>query len=176
MLEDRLTSRFNQGLVTDVQLPDLETRIAILAQPLRREGDASRVPDDVLLLIADRLRNNVRDLEGCLVRLLAVASLRPPRHHHRARRGGDPPVVDPEPDHMSPEPDRERGGEPFLGPDRRAVRAAAHQDDRAASPGANVLASSAHRHVAGGNRTGVRRSRSHHRAVRLRQGRRSGGQ
>jgi chromosomal replication initiator protein len=75
MLEERLTSRFNQGLVTDIKQPDLETRIAILRNLSAIEGDGLRVPDDVLLLIADRIRNNIRDLEGCLVRLLAVASL-----------------------------------------------------------------------------------------------------
>jgi chromosomal replication initiator protein len=75
MLEDRLTSRFNQGLVTDVQQPDLETRIAILRNRVAVEGGGLSVPDTVLLLIADRIRSNIRDLEGCLVRLLAYASL-----------------------------------------------------------------------------------------------------
>ena len=75
MLEERLTSRFNQGLVGDVQQPDLETRIAILRNRCALEGDGLRIPDDVLLLIADRIRNNIRDLEGCLVRLIAIASL-----------------------------------------------------------------------------------------------------
>jgi chromosomal replication initiator protein len=74
-LEARLTSRFNQGLVTDVQQPDLETRIAILRNRCEREGAGVRLPEDVLLLIADRIRNNIRDLEGCLVRLLATSSL-----------------------------------------------------------------------------------------------------
>jgi len=74
-LEERLTSRFNQGLVTDIQQPDLETRIAILGNRFEQEGEGRALPEDVLLLIADRIRSNIRDLEGCLVRLLAVASL-----------------------------------------------------------------------------------------------------
>ena len=74
-LEDRLISRFNQGLVADTQLPDLETRIAILRQRCEQETNGLRLADDVVLLIADRVRGNVRDLEGCLVRLMAVASL-----------------------------------------------------------------------------------------------------
>jgi chromosomal replication initiator protein len=74
-LEDRLISRFNQGLVTDVKQADLETRIAILRNRCEQEGCDVRVPDDALLLIADRIRTNIRDLEGCLVRLLAVGSL-----------------------------------------------------------------------------------------------------
>jgi chromosomal replication initiator protein len=74
-LEDRLISRFNQGLVADIQQPDLETRIAILRQRCEQETGGVRLADDVVLLIADRVRGNVRDLEGCLVRLMAVASL-----------------------------------------------------------------------------------------------------
>jgi chromosomal replication initiator protein len=75
MLEERLISRFNQGLVTDILHPDLETRLAILRNICEHEGSGVQLPDDVLLLIADRIRNNVRDLEGCLVRVLAIGSL-----------------------------------------------------------------------------------------------------
>ncbi|HYM81107.1 MAG TPA: chromosomal replication initiator protein DnaA [Candidatus Limnocylindria bacterium] len=74
-IEERLTSRFNQGLVTDIQQPDLETRLAILKNRYELEGANLRLPEDVLLLIADRIRNNIRDLEGCLVRVLALSSL-----------------------------------------------------------------------------------------------------
>jgi chromosomal replication initiator protein len=74
-IEQRLVSRFNQGLITDVQQPDLETRLAILHNRCEREGPGVHLPEDVLLLIADRIRNNVRDLEGCLVRVLALGSL-----------------------------------------------------------------------------------------------------
>ncbi len=75
MLEERLTSRFNQGLVCDIKMPDLETRLAILHSRHERDGEGVRVPDDAFLLMADRIRNNVRDLEGCLVRVLALGSL-----------------------------------------------------------------------------------------------------
>jgi chromosomal replication initiator protein len=74
-LEERLISRFNQGLVADTQQPDLETRIAILRARADEDPANARLGDDVVLLIADRVRGNVRELEGCLVRLLAVASL-----------------------------------------------------------------------------------------------------
>jgi chromosomal replication initiator protein len=74
-LEERLISRFNQGLVTDVKQPDLETRTAILRNRCAQAGQGLSLPDDILLLIADRIRNNIRDLEGCLVRLIAIASL-----------------------------------------------------------------------------------------------------
>jgi chromosomal replication initiator protein len=75
MLEERLTSRFNQGLVCDIKMPDVETRLAILRSRYERDGEGVRLPDDAFLLIADRIRNNVRDLEGCLVRVLALGSL-----------------------------------------------------------------------------------------------------
>ncbi len=103
MLEERLTSRFNQGLVTDVQQPDLETRIAILRNRCAMEDQGPRVPADVLLLIADRIRNNIRDLEGCLVRLLAVASL---VHRDITIDLAEEVLgqyVNPEPDHLTPE-------------------------------------------------------------------------
>jgi chromosomal replication initiator protein len=74
-MEERLISRFNQGLVADTQQPDLETRIAILRARADEDTGNARLADDVVLLIADRVRGNVRELEGCLVRLLAVASL-----------------------------------------------------------------------------------------------------
>jgi chromosomal replication initiator protein len=75
MLEERLISRFNQGLVTDIKQPDLETRLAILRNRCDEEPADLKPPDDILLMIADRIRNNVRDLEGCLVRVLALGSL-----------------------------------------------------------------------------------------------------
>lgn len=103
MLEERLTSRFNQGLVTDIQQPDLETRIAILRNRAALEGGGVRLPDDVLLLIADRIRNNIRDLEGCLVRLIAVASL---THREISTELAEDVLqhyVNPEPDHLTPE-------------------------------------------------------------------------
>lgn len=72
-LEERLRSRFLSGLITDVQPPDLETRIAILRK--KSEGLRSRVPDDVLEFIAVNVKDNIRELEGALIRVSAFASL-----------------------------------------------------------------------------------------------------
>ena len=103
MLEERLTSRFNQGLVTDIEHPDLETRMAILRNRIEQDGDGVVLPDDVLLLIADRIRSNIRDLEGCLVRVLALGSL---LHQEITLAMAEQVLqhyVNPEPDRMTPE-------------------------------------------------------------------------
>jgi chromosomal replication initiator protein len=70
---DKLRSRFEWGLTVDIQPPDLETRIAILKK--KCELEALNVPNDVILLIAESMRNNIRDMEGSLNRVAAFASL-----------------------------------------------------------------------------------------------------
>ena len=72
-LEDRLVSRFEWGLITDIQPPDLETRIAILQKKVRADGIALN-DDEVLMLIASRVPTNIRELEGCLTRVVAFSS------------------------------------------------------------------------------------------------------
>ncbi len=72
-LEDRLRSRFKQGLITDVQPPDLETRLAILRNKAERE--ATWIPPEVLEFIATNITENIRVLEGALIRVAAFASL-----------------------------------------------------------------------------------------------------
>jgi chromosomal replication initiator protein len=72
-LEDRLVSRFEWGLITDIQPPDLETRVAILQKKIRADG-IDLADDDVLMLIASRVPTNIRELEGCLTRVLAYSS------------------------------------------------------------------------------------------------------
>jgi chromosomal replication initiator protein len=72
-LEDRLRSRFEWGLITDIQPPDLETRLAILRK--KAEPEPTHVPDEVLEFIANHITNNIRELEGALIRVSAYASL-----------------------------------------------------------------------------------------------------
>lgn len=72
-LEERLVSRFEWGLVTDIQPPDLETRIAILRKKAERE--VVGVPDDVTFFLANRIKSNIRELEGALIRVIAYSSL-----------------------------------------------------------------------------------------------------
>ena len=72
-LEDRLRTRFEWGLITDVQPPDLETRIAILRKKAAQER--LNAPPDVLEFIASKIQSNIRELEGALIRVTAFASL-----------------------------------------------------------------------------------------------------
>ncbi|MEY2581963.1 MAG: chromosomal replication initiator protein [Ilumatobacteraceae bacterium] len=72
-LEERLRGRFKWGLITDIQPPDLETRLAILRN--KAERDHSPVPSETLELIASRITTNIRELEGALIRVTAYASL-----------------------------------------------------------------------------------------------------
>lgn len=71
--EDRMRSRFEWGLITDVQVPDLETRIAILRK--KAQSEKILVPDDILEFMASKVSSNIRELEGTLIRVTAFASL-----------------------------------------------------------------------------------------------------
>ena len=73
-LEERLHSRFEWGLIADIQPPDLETKVAILKR--KADLDGIKLPDNVALFIASKIKSNVRELEGSLVRLTAYASLK----------------------------------------------------------------------------------------------------
>src|SRR5947209_469524 len=75
-LEDRLISRFEWGLVADIGHPDLEHRIAILRKKAEQDHLELTIPDDVLRFIAEHVRTSVRELEGCIIKLLLFASLK----------------------------------------------------------------------------------------------------
>lgn len=72
-LEDRLRSRFEWGLITDIQAPDLETRIAILRK--KANVDNLDIPNEVMHFIATKIQSNIRELEGALIRIVAYSSL-----------------------------------------------------------------------------------------------------
>ncbi len=83
MLEDRLVSRFHWGLLADIGKPDFETRVAILKK--KASEDDTILPEDVAHLIAENVVSNIRELEGCLIRLMAFA--------HLAKRSIDLPLA-----------------------------------------------------------------------------------
>ncbi|OGW74816.1 MAG: chromosomal replication initiation protein DnaA [Omnitrophica bacterium RBG_13_46_9] len=72
-LEERLISRFEWGLITDIQPPDFETRIAILRK--KCEAETIHLPDDFFFLLAEKVKTNIRELEGALIRVVAYAKL-----------------------------------------------------------------------------------------------------
>ncbi len=73
-LEERLHSRFEWGLIADIEPPDLETKVAILKR--KADLDGYHLPDDIAIFMAGKIKSNVRELEGSLVRLVAIASLK----------------------------------------------------------------------------------------------------
>jgi chromosomal replication initiator protein len=73
-LEERLHSRFEWGLIADIEPPDLETKVAILKR--KADLDGVHLPDEIAFFIAGKVRSNIRELEGSLVRLVAISSLR----------------------------------------------------------------------------------------------------
>ena len=73
-LEERLHSRFEWGLIADIEPPDLETKVAILKR--KADLDGVTLPDDVAFFIASKVKHNIRELEGSLIRLIAISSLR----------------------------------------------------------------------------------------------------
>ena len=72
-LEERLRSRFEWGLIADIQPPDLETKVAILRK--KAEAENARLPDDVALFIATNCKSNIRELEGALIKVIAYSSM-----------------------------------------------------------------------------------------------------
>ncbi len=72
-LEERLRSRFEWGLITDIQPPDLETRVAILRKKAKAEN--LEIPNEAIMYIANHINTNIRELEGALIRVIAYSSL-----------------------------------------------------------------------------------------------------
>ena len=162
-LEERLRSRFEWGLITDIQPPDLETRIAILRKKVKADQIEIRDPE-LLTFIASRVSTNIRELEGALTRVVAFSSLT-----------GRPLSVELAQDVLKDVfPQGESGADldrADPGARLRALRRHARRADRRpplaehrlSAAGRDVPLARAHRLVAAEDRQGVRRPRPHHR-------------
>ena len=109
-IEDRLRSRFEWGLITDIQPPEFETRLAILRKKAESEH-LDGIPDAVLGFIAENVVDNVRELEGSLIRVAAYSSLHRVAAHRRRRPARCSPTCCPRPapgDHPAADPRRDR--------------------------------------------------------------------
>ena len=150
-LEDRLRSRFLSGLITEVQPPELETRLAILQTKAEHEHVA--VPDDVLEFIATHVKENIRELEGALIRVTAFASL---NHQPMSRELAEVVLSDivsaDQPRRITPQVILEATSETFgfsveelCGPNRRRPLVTARQVEHVRLPGADRLQLPRHR-------------------------------
>ena len=163
-LEDRLRTRFEWGLITDVQPPELETRIAILRK--KAQMDRLDVPGDVLELIASSIERNIRELEGALIRVTAFASLnKTPIDKSLAEIVLRDLISDCQ--HHADQHRDDHGGHRGVLRDHRRGAPRPRQDPRpgAVPPDRDVSVPRAHRPVPAQDRPGVR-PRPHHGHVR----------
>ena len=136
-LEDRLRSRFLSGLITEIDPPDLETRLAILRT--KAESDHDDIPDDVLEFIATHVKNNIRELEGALIRVTAFASLnREPISLDLAERVLSDIVSAGEPRRITPEMILDATAASYGFTHRRHLRPQPHPAPRHRPPGGHV--------------------------------------
>ena len=160
-LEERLRSRFEWGLITDIQPPDLETRIAILRKKVKT--DAIAVPDaEVLTFIAGRISTNIRELEGALTRVVALSSL---TGRAMTTELAQDVLKDVFPQgevaDVSIKGIQETRLRPLRPHPRGALRGQALAEHRLSPPGRDVPLARAHRLLAPQDRQGVRRPRPH---------------
>ncbi len=162
-IEDRLRSRFEWGLIADIQPPDLETKVAILQK--KAESEQVMLPTDVALFIASNIRSNVRELEGALIRLTAYSSLTGGEINLQTAQDVLKNLIDSQVRKITIESIQKAVS--------RAVRVAAGGDQgqeqlarhRLSAADCHVPGQAPDRCVAAGDRTSIRRQASHHRAA-----------
>ena len=157
--EDRLRSRFEWGLIADIQPPDLETKVAILQK--KAESEQTQLPTDVALFIASNVRTNVRELEGALVRLIAWCSM----HGVEITLAVDAAVPEAVHRHAGAQ-DHHRDDSAHRGRAVRHARRGAEAEeqlapDRGAAADRDVPGQAADRGLAAGDRAAVRRQAPH---------------
>ena len=173
-LEDRLRSRFLSGLITEIDPPDLETRLAILRSKCLSEHQD--VPDDVLEFIASHVKDNIRELEGALIRICAFANLnKEPISLAQAEKVLSDLVLAGEPRRITPQMilDATSAQLRLLG--RGHLRSQPHPPARHRPPGRHVPDQGAHGLQLSGHRAGLRQARPHDRHPRRGQDHRPDG-
>ena len=161
-LEDRLRSRFLSGLITEIDPPDLETRLAILRS--KAEADHEDIPHDVLEFIATHVKNNIRELEGALIRVTAFAKLnREPISLPLAERVLSDIVIADEPRRITPQMILEATAARYGFTHRRDLRSQPHPAARDRPPGRDVPGQEPHGLQLSGHRPGLRGPGPHHR-------------
>ena len=161
-IEERLRSRFEWGLIADIQPPDLETKIAILQK--KADSEHVQLPDDVAEYIARAIKSNIRELEGALIRLMAYASLTGVEMNLSTAQQVLQNIIETQEKKVTIEQIQKRVGEHL-----RLARAGSQgpqqlQSDRLPAPGCHVPREAAHLRFASRDRPPVRRQASHHRA------------
>ena len=168
-IEDRLRSRFEWGLITDIQPPEFETRLAILRKKAESEH-LDGIPDAVLGFIAENVVDNVRELEGSLIRVAAYSSLhRVPLTEDVAKEVLSDLLPASRPRVITPQLILDETAKMFGWTDRRALRQEPAPAARHRPPDRHVRVPGAHRLQLPEDRRGVRRPRPHHRDARLRE-------
>ena len=162
-IEERLRSRFEWGLIADIQPPDLETKIAILQK--KAESEQVRLADDVAEYIARSIKSNMRELEGALIRLIAYASLTGAEVNLATAQQVLKNIIEIQEKKVTIEQIQKRVGEHFgLRAQDLKVRIE-FESDRVPAPGGHVHGEAAHFGVVAGNRPAIWRKASHHSAA-----------
>ena len=164
-LDDRLRSRFGQGVVVDIGRPDVETRIAILRRQVKVDGNTIGEPE-ALEYIASRVSTNIRELVGALRRVVGFASITHSEVTLEVAREALKDILPPiysQP--ITIDAGTKRGRPPVRLSRERPARRQAHRRRHLPAPHRHVSLPRAHRGLAAADRRSVRRSRSQHRAV-----------
>ena len=162
-IEERLRSRFEWGLIADIQPPDLETKIAILQK--KADNERVRLPDDVAEYIARAIKSNIRELEGALIRLMAYASLTGAEINLSTAQQVLKNIIETQEKKVTIEQIQKRVGEHFGLARAGSESPQQFQGDRFPAPGRHVPREAAHLRFAAGNRQAVWRQASHHGAA-----------
>ena len=164
-MEERLRSRFEWGLIADIQPPDMETKAAIVAKKAEQEGIT--VPEDVAMFLANNIKSNVRELEGSLIRLGAYASLTGRQITLELARTVLRDVITEKETGNRPGRDNKARGRPLPDKDIRDKVQETDPEPGAPPAGGDVFMQDGRRQLSSGGWEGVRRERPYHGPARM---------